>query len=160
MAQDEGSDERAAERGAPMDNEALALAGGDLPYLGDPEVAAGVIRDMLSTAFDAYRNGDADAAFAAAEKAAGAFLGADAGFAANAWFSPSGVGDLLARSLGTGASAEEATNGFMLGLISRLLDAAQQWEADGLTEEETQFQIDALVDDAVSTLLGISVDAS
>ena len=157
----EGSEERAADRGRVMDHAGMAAGTGNL---GNPETAKQVIYDFLGAVNDtntAFLKGEIDGATAqekvvqSAQELADTFLGKNADYQGDAWFTEGGLGATLVSLQGGTMTAPEAAAAFSLGLADQLLSLSTRFQADEVTEDDIQFQIDAIAENGLQVFLGL-----
>lgn len=161
----EGSPERAADRGREQGFEFFAQEG---EPLGSPEVAEALVRQFLGECLEARVAIHEDKATPeeakarmqeAAKRYAAIFMGRDKAYAASPWNSPDGLGAYIAANYEGAGDKDEACESFFLRLAADMMKLAKAHEDDELEDDAAQFQTDALVEDAVITLLGLPAES-
>ena len=160
----EGTPEREADRGRVMDHAGMAVGENSL---GNPETAKQLIYGFLSAVNDtntAFIAGKIDGAAAQeqvvrlADNLADTFLGKNAAYQGDAWFSDDGLGAAMASAAGSGFDPGQATAAFALGLADQLLALGSRFQADEVTEDDIQFQIDAIAENGLQGFLGLPTE--
>lgn len=161
----EGSPERAADRGREQGFEYFAQEG---QPLGSPEVTEGLVRQFLSECIDARlaiheerltpEAGKAKMQ-AASKRYAAIFMGADSSYAASPWNTPEGLGAYIAANYEGAGDKDEACEALFLRLAADMMKLARAHEDEEIDDDVAQFQTEALVEDAVLTLLGLPAEA-
>jgi hypothetical protein len=163
--QTEGATERNQDRG----RDQLGFPDLSLPYLGDPEVVEGLVRQFLSDVVAARKGYNADELDAeqaqekvkrSAKRHADIFMGRavfekpEDGFAVPPWNSPAQLGRYLVGK-GLDPDEDEACESLFLLTANLVLDAMAEHEDDKIDDETAQFRTDVAVEQAVQMLLGL-----
>lgn len=161
----EGSPERAADRGREQGFEYFAQDG---QQLASPEVVEGLVRQFLTECLDARvaiheerltpEEGTAKMQDAA-KRYAVIFMGGDSTYAISPWNSPEGLGAHIAANYQGAGGNEEACDALFLRLAADMMKIAKAHEEEEAEDDAVQFQTDALVEDAVITLLGLPAES-
>ena len=160
----EGSPERAADRGQEQGFEYFSQDG---QQLASPEVAEGLVRQFLAECIEArvaIHEGKATPEEAkarmqdAAKRYAAIFMGKDSAYAASPWNSPDGLGAFIAANYQGSGDKDQACEAMLLRLAADMMKIAKAHEDEQLDDDAAQFQADALVEDALGTLLGLPAE--
>lgn len=130
--------------------------------LNDPDVVDAVLRSFATVVAGAWKTwaeseGEVDptAAIDQAATAYGAkFLGADPELVATNWNTPDRLGRYLAATFTTAVAPAEAPKTMLLSLASRLLAAQNAYAGDTADADQTEFEIDAAIEDTTRLMLG------
>jgi hypothetical protein len=169
MSQDDVTDEnskaRARDRGKPWGLENFEP--GDQPFLGDMETVEGLVRSFGLGVIDVRKQFNAEQLQGvAAQHAVGAlvaryatiFMGGAPEYRAMVWNSPGQLGLHLNKVMGWSEPEADAAAGYLWFIARSVLDVLVLGEKGTATEEHLQFRLDAMVEDAVYALLGLSMD--
>jgi hypothetical protein len=161
----EGSPERAADRGREQGFEYFAQDG---QQLASAEVVEGLVRQFIGECIDARLaiheerftpEQGTNAMQDASKRYAAIFMGKDKAYAASPWNTPEALGAHIAANYEGAGDKDAACEALFLRLAADTMKIAKAHEEDELEDDAAQFQLDALVEDAVITLLGLPAEA-
>lgn len=160
--------QREAERGGP--EMGFDIPEGDGPLLTDKGVVEAMVRQFLTDVLDvrkAYNGGSVKGEDASvkindiAKRYAAIFMGNDAAYSFTDWNSPEQLGVFLAGQMGEGVKPDDAAEAFFLRLSADFIaDAVVPFEDDQIDMETAAFRMDAAVEDATFSLLGLQNPAT
>jgi len=136
--------------------------------LDDPDVVDAVLRSFATVVAGAWKTwvesgGEVNPASAiddAAKAYAAKFMGGDASLATTTWHTPDRLGRYLAATFTTPVPASEAAQTALLTLADRLLEAQKAFSQDAATADQTEFEINAALEDTGRLMLGAFVPES
>lgn len=162
----EGSKARAADRGGAAFG--IDIPEGDGPLLSDPTTVEGLVRQFYSDVLDvrkAYNGGmikgpDATAKIKAhATALAAIFMGNNPDYSFTDWNSAEQLGEFIHRI--NGVDQEKSVEAFLLRLSADFVDqAVVPFEDDKIDMETVTFRMDAAIEDATYSLLGLENPAT
>lgn len=161
----EGSPERAADRGREQGFEYFAQDG---QQLASAEVVEALVRQFLTECLDArvaiheerLKPDEATEKMqAAAKRYATIFMGGDSAYAPSPWNSPEALGAYIAANYEGAGDRDDACEALFLRLAADMMKLAKAHEEEEVEDDAVQFQTDAMVEDAVITLLGLPAES-
>lgn len=157
----EGTAERAADRGRAEGFEAFDSQDDNL---GMPDVVDSLVRGFLALVMQQRIKAHAEeltvealqkAIVEASKRMADTFMGYTSDYAKSAWNTPEHLGAYIAANYEGAGSPDEAAEAFFLRLAADMMLIAKEHEEERIDDEVAQFQVDALVEQACQTLLGL-----